>query len=130
MDKKISYEIVNKIVSRINKNGYDALDAQETKVEINGVTYNFRGIEDSGWESDDRGKYDDKTIIFQLVEFDKKHKIRNEFDIYFEQSSSRTGSYYTEYTYGYNELVRLKRVERIIPEQVIPEHTVVVWERV
>lgn len=129
MYKKISDEIVNKIVSEINKNGYDALDAQETDVEINGVTYNFRSIEDSGWESDDRGKYDDKTIIFQLVKHGKEYNTIYEFDVYFEQSSSRSGSYYTEYTYGYDKLVRLKRVEKVIPEQVIPEHTVVAWEK-
>ena len=129
MLKKISEELVSQIMSKVSSKDYDERDCETLKIEIDNVTYRFKGVKNSGWEDDGRGKYDLSTIIFQLVEFDKKYKIKNEFDAYFEQSSSRTGSYYTEYTYGYDELVRLKRVEKVIPEQIIPKHTVVVWEK-
>lgn len=127
MLKPITDEIVNQIVTNINSKDYDNRDAEETKIIIDNTIYAFKVIEDTGWEDDD--KYDYRTMIFQLVERDNKWKILNEFDVYFEQCSSRTGSYYTDWYYGYNEITRLKRVEKIIPEQIIPEHTVIEWEK-
>ncbi len=127
MCKQISDEIVNQIMKQINEKDYDNRDAEDFKVVVDNVKYGFKIIEDTGWEDDN--KYDYRTITFQLVERDEKYKTINEFDAYFEQSSSRTGSYYTDWYYGYDEITRLKRVEKVIPEQVIPEHTVIVWER-
>jgi hypothetical protein len=122
MNKQISEELAKQIMTEVNSKDDEQRDIEDLEIKINNITYGFKIIEDSNWQND--GKYDLKSTISQLVSYDDNYKIIEEFDTYFEQSSSRTGSYYTDYYYSYDKIERLQRVEK-----VIPEHIEVVWEK-
>ena len=117
--------LIQEIISTFNKLDSENRDVEDQQITVSGIKYGFKIIENTGWEDDD--KYDFKTTISQLVSYDEKWNVIDKFDIYVEQHSSRTGSYYTDWYLNYDEIERIKRVEKIISEQIIPEHIIIEW---
>lgn len=50
------------------------------------------------------------------------------FDIAVTSEITRSGSYFTDYNYDYEDLKVNKIIKKIIPQQIIPERTVVTLE--
>lgn len=96
-------------------------------VDVNGVGYAFVSIEEGDWEDD--GKYSFSTDYFQLVSFDCKEikypcykNIIDKLNFFVSVGASRTGSYYTDYYYNYDEPEYFKGYIKHIKEVVIPAH--------
>lgn len=94
--------------------------------EVNGVMYSVEIVEEGSW--DDEGKYQYKSDTGVLRSIDKDWNVIDKFDIAVTSDIVRSGSYYSDYYYDYGELQVQKIVQKIIPEQIIPEHTIVVLE--
>lgn len=63
-----------------------------------------------------------------LCEFDDKWNVVKMFDIAVTSEITRSGSYFTDYNYDYEDLKVNKIIKKIIPQQIIPERTVVTLE--
>ena len=95
--------------------------------EDNDISYDVLKLEETSWE--DEGKYQFRNELYQLVAYDKTIKpyacdksITNYFNCFFDVLVTRSGSYFTDYMYWYDEpVMKFARVKHI-PEVVIPEH--------
>lgn len=90
--------------------------------EFNDICYDVIVIEEPEFTVE--GKYQKRSIWYQLVSYDKNSKswIIDKFDLFFEITESRTGSYYTDYYYSYENPIIHKAKLIHIPEQIIPAH--------
>ena len=91
--------------------------------EVNGTNYGVKVIDEGDWI--DEGKYQYRTDIGVLCEFDDKWNVVKMFDIATVSEITRSGSYFSEYNYEYDNLVLNKIIKKVIPKQIIPEKTVV-----
>lgn len=94
--------------------------------EVNGTNYGVKVIDEGDWI--DEGKYQYRTDIGVLCEFDDKWNVVKMFDIAAVSKITRGGSYFSEYNYEYDNLVVNKIIKKVIPKQIIPERTVVTLE--
>lgn len=94
--------------------------------EVNGTNYGVKVIDEGDWI--DEGKYQYRTDIGVLCEFDDKWNVVKMFDIAAVSEITRSGSYFSEYNYEYDNLVVNKIIKKVIPKQIIPERTVVTLE--
>lgn len=94
--------------------------------EVNGTNYGVKVIDEGDWI--DEGKYQYRTDIGVLCEFDDKWNVVKMFDIVAVSEITRSGSYFSEYNYEYDNLVVNKIIKKVIPKQIIPERTVVTLE--
>ena len=94
--------------------------------EVNGTNYGVKVIDEGDWI--DEGKYQYRTDIGVLCEFDDKWNVVKMFDIAVTSEITRSGSYFSEYNYEYDNLVVNKIIKKVIPKQIIPERTVVTLE--
>lgn len=91
--------------------------------EINGVHYGVKVLEEGDW--DDEGKYQYRTDIGVLCEYDNDWNMTKMFDIAVTSQMTRSGSYFSDYYYEYEDLEVNKIIKKVIPKQVIPERTVI-----
>lgn len=91
--------------------------------EVNGIHYGVNVLEEGDWI--DEGKYQYRTDIGVLCEFDDKRNVVKMFDIAVTSDITRSGSYFSEYNYEHEKLKVNKVIKRVIPQQIIPERTVV-----
>ena len=114
-------EEAKKIVSHFdNEDWYEELGAT-----VDGVEYGLDIIDDENW--DDQGKYQCKDvtgILFKISEDDSVTK----YDIAVTQYITRSGSYFSEYDYEYEPLDVRQLVQKVIPQQIIPERTIVTFK--
>ena len=107
----------------------DKIERGEMDFEKDGVSYGYLYIGESSW--DDEGKYQFQNITYQLVAYDSVNSeysypcdsnITDKFDLILNVPVTRSGSYFSEYSYYYDKpglsIVEIKQ----IPEQVIPAH--------
>lgn len=94
--------------------------------EIDGIHYGIKVTNEGDW--DDEGKYQLKEDIGILCEYDDWNIVKM-FNIAVTQSMARTGSYYSDYYYGYDKLKVNKIIKKVIPRQIIEERTVVTLEQ-
>jgi len=94
--------------------------------EVNGTNYGVKVIDEGDWI--DEGKYQYRTDIGVLCEFDDKWNVVKMFDIAAVSEITRSVSYFSEYNYEYDNLVVNKIIKKVIPKQIIPERTVVTLE--
>lgn len=113
-------EEAKKIVSHFdNEDWYEELGAT-----VDGVEYGLDIIDDENW--DDQGKYQCKDvtgILFKISEGDSVTK----YDIAVTQYITRCGSYFSDYEYEYEPLEVRQLVQKVIPQQIIPERTIVTF---
>lgn len=119
---EMSLEDARKIVGEFDNESF----LEDIGDEINGVNYGVKVLEEGDWI--DEGKYQYRTDIGVLCEFDDKWNIVKMFDIAVTSEITRNGSYFSEYNYDYDNLVVNKIIKKVIPKQIIPERTVVALE--
>lgn len=128
---KVSDQLLMAIKQYINKkfpDKYDCPDMEDNfELEIDGVLYGILESYKSEWTDEGKYSYADKT--YQLVSYDKNvseyicdESIINKYDLFINQSFSRSGSYFTDYDYQYDSpTVRIATIEKV-PEKVIKAH--------
>lgn len=94
--------------------------------EVNGTNYGVKVLVEGDWI--DEGKYQYRTDIGVLCKFDEKWNIVKMFDIAVTSEITRNGSYFSEYNYDYEKMKLNKIVKKVIPQQIIPERTVITLE--
>lgn len=90
--------------------------------EFNGERYSTEALLESDW--DDGGKYQYKEEYGLLCKLDNDRNVIEKYDICIVNGITISGSYFTEYDYE-NEFRAEQIVKKVIPEVVIPEHTVI-----
>ena len=116
---EMSLEGAKKIVGEFDNESF----LEDIGEEVNGTNYGVKVIDEGGWI--DEGKYQYRTDIGVLCEFDDKWNVVKMFDIAVTSEITRSGSYFSEYNYEYDKLVVNKIIKKVIPKQIIPERTVV-----
>lgn len=126
--KIASDELVETILGEVY-NIYDGVDdiLDGFTILIDNINFAFICISNSGW--DDHGKYQYNSIDYQLVSYNNSKRnfptgdnIVDYYDFIFTQHTSKSGSYFSEYYYGYDKPEPYKLKEFLIPEVIIPEH--------
>lgn len=119
---EMSLENAKKIVGEFSKESF----LEDIGEEVNGINYGVMVVDEGKWF--DGGKYQYKTDIGVLCEFDDKWNTVNIFNIAVISRVSRSGSYFSDYNYDYEKLKIKKIIQRVIPKQIIPERTVITLE--
>lgn len=97
------------------------------ELEIDGVSYGIMEVYESDWTDEGKYSYADKT--YQLVSYNKNvseyictESIIDKYDLFINQSFSRSGSYFSDYDYQYDApTIQIATIERV-PEKVIKAH--------
>ena len=116
---EMSLEDAKKIVGEFDNESF----LEDIGEEVNGNNYGIKVLDEGDWI--DEGKYQYRTDIGVLCEFDDKWNVVKMFDIATVSEITRSGSYFSEYNYEYDNLVVNKIIKKVIPKQIIPEKTVV-----
>lgn len=95
---------------------------EDTGCVINGEKYSTEALLESNW--DDGGKYQYKEEYGLLCKLDDNRNVIEKYDVCIVNGITISGSYFTEYDYE-NEFRAEQIVKKVIPEVVIPEHTVI-----
>lgn len=103
-----------------NKDWYEELGAT-----IDGVQYQLDIVDDGDWN--DQGKYQYKYVTGVLYKISGDDSV-TKYDIAVTQYITRSGSYFSEYYYEYEPLQVDQLVQKVIPQQIIPERTVVAFK--
>lgn len=109
-----------KIVSHFNNEDY----WEELGAKINDTEYGLDIIDEGDWI--DEGKYQYKDVTGVLSEIAEDGSV-TKYDIAVIQYITRSGSYFSEYYYEYEPLDVRQLVQKVIPQQIIPERTVVTF---
>lgn len=113
-------EEAKEIVSHFNNEDY----YEELGATIDGVEYGLDIVEESNW--DDQGKYQYKDVTDVLSEILEDGSV-TKYDIAITQYITRCGSYFSDYNYEYDPLQVDQLVQKVIPQQIIPERTIVTF---
>lgn len=103
-----------------NEDWYEELGAT-----IDGVKYQLDIVDDGNWN--DQGKYQYKYVTGVLYKISGDDSV-TKYDIAVTQYITRSGSYFSEYYYEYEPLQVDQLVQKVIPQQIIPERTVVTFK--
>lgn len=113
-------EEAKEIVSHFhNEDWYEELGAT-----IDGVEYGLDIVDVGDWI--DGGKYQYKDVTGILCRTSEDDSV-TEYDIAVTQYITRSGSYFSDYYYEYDQLQVNQLVQKIIPQQIIPERTIVTF---
>lgn len=116
---EMSLEDAKKIIGEFDNESF----LEDIGDEVNGVNYGVKILNEGDWI--DEGKYQYRTDVGVLCEFDDKWNIVKMFDIAVTSQITRSGSYFSDYNYDYEKLAVNKIIKKVIPQQIIPERTVV-----
>lgn len=116
----MNLEEAKKIVNHFDNEGW----YEELGATVNGVEYGLDIVDESDW--DDQGKYQYKDVTGLLCKVSEDNSV-TKYDIAVTQYITRCGSYFSEYNYEYAPLQVDQLVQKIIPQQIIPERTVVTF---
>lgn len=120
---EMSLEDAKKIVGEFDKESF----LEDIGEEVSGTNYGVKVLNEGDWI--DEGKYQYRTDIGVLCEFDDKWNVVKMFDIAVTSEITRNGSYFTDYNYDYEDLEVNKIIKKVIPQQIIPERTVITLEK-
>lgn len=95
---------------------------EDVGCEFNGERYGTEALLESDW--DDGGKYQYKEEYGLLCKLDNDYTVIEKYDVCIVNDITRSGSYFSKYYYE-TELRVERIIEKVIPEVVIPEHTVI-----
>lgn len=113
-------EEAKEIVSHFDNEDY----YEELGATIDGIEYGLDIVNEGDW--DDQGKYQYKDVTGILSEILEDGSV-TKYDIAITQYITRCGSYFSDYNYEYNPLQVDQLVQKVIPQQIIPERTVVTF---
>lgn len=114
-------EEAKKIVSHFDNEGW----YEELGATVDGAEYRLDIVEEGDW--DDQGKYQCKDVTGILYKIAEDSSIIK-YDIAVTQYITRSGSYFSEYNYEYEPLQVDQLVQKVIPQQIIPERTIVTFK--
>lgn len=100
-------------------------DFEELGATVDGIEYGLDIIDDENW--DDQGKYQCKDVTGVLYKISEDGNV-TKYDIAVTQYITRSGSYFSEYDYEYDPLEVRQLVRKVIPQQIIPERTIVTFK--
>ena len=106
-----------KIVSHFDNE--DCMKNLERRVE-----YGLDIVDEGDWN--DQGKYQNKDVTGILCKTSEDGLV-TKYDIAVTQYITRCGSYFSDYYYEYEPLQVDQLVQKVIPQQIIPERTVVTF---
>ena len=114
-------EEAKKIVSHFdNEVWYEELGAT-----VNGAEYRLDIVKEDNWDDQGKYQYKDATgILYKIAEDSSIIK----YDIAVTQYITRSGSYFSDYNYEYEPLQVDQLVQKVIPQQIIPERTIVTFK--
>lgn len=128
--KEIDKELLKRIIGEFDySNGLEDVSA-----EVDGKRYSAFELEEGSWEDDGRGKYFYQTSIYILGLCEKDGwKCAEKYNVIITQNATKTGSYYTDWNYEYDDPTFKQAYgnvipEKIIPAQIIPEHIVIAYK--
>lgn len=98
---------------------------EELRATIDGVEYGLDIVDEGDW--DDQGKYQYKDVTGVLYKISGDDSV-TKYDIAVTQYITRSGSYFSGYYYEYEPLQVDQLVQKVIPQQIIPERTVVTFK--
>lgn len=110
-----------KIVSHFDNEGW----YEELGATIDDAEYGLDIVEDNNW--DDQGKYQYKDVTGILYKIAEDSSIIK-YDIAVTQYITRSGSYFSDYNYECAPLEVRQLVRKVIPQQIIPERTIVTFK--
>lgn len=116
----MNLEEAKKIVNHFDNEGW----YEELGATVNGVEYGLDIVDESDW--DDQGKYQYKDVTGILCKTSEDGSV-TKYDIAVTQYITRCGSYFSEYNYEYAPLQVDQLVQKVIPQQIILERTVVTF---
>ena len=116
--EEMSLEEAQKIVKE-----FDECNLEDSGAVLNSKKYKTELLEYENW--DDQGKYQYKYQTGILCECDDNWNTVKKFDIALTLCIIRSGSYFSDYYYEYEKPEVHKIVKKVIPEQIVPERTVV-----
>lgn len=119
---EMSLEEAKKIIGEFDNESF----LEDIGEEVNGTNYGVKVLKEGDWI--DEGKYQYRTDIGVLCEFDDKWNVVKMFNIAVTSKIARSGSYFSEYNYEHENLKVNKIIKKVIPRQIIPERTVVTLE--
>ena len=114
-------EEAKKVVSHFDNEGW----YEELGAIVDGVEYGLYIVDDENW--DDQGKYQCKDVTGVLYKISENENA-TKYDIAVTQYITRSGSYFSEYDYEYEPLEVRQLVQKVIPQQIIPERTIVTFK--
>ena len=120
----VKEEILYEIIERLEGNEYP----EDIVIEHEGKKYRLKDVSDDDWEDcGSDGKYSSKNEMWKLYLEENKEE---ELKIFFTRLVTRTGSYYTDWYYDYDGVKVLQSYEEVVPEQIIPAHTVTKYKQI
>jgi len=119
---EMSLEEAKKIIGEFDNESF----LEDIGEEVNGTNYGVNVLKEGDWI--DEGKYQYRTDIGVLCKYDEKWNVVKMFDIAVTSEITRSGSYFTDYNYDYEDLEVNRIIKKVIPQQIIPERTVVALE--
>lgn len=99
-------------------------DFEELGATIKGIEYGLNIVDEGDWI--DEGKYQYKDVTGILSEILEDGSV-TKYDIAVTQYITRCGSYFSDYNYEYEPLQVDQLVQKVIPQQIIPERTIVTF---
>lgn len=99
-------------------------DCEDLYANIDGIEYETYIVDESDW--DDQWKYQYKDVTGVLCKVSEDNSI-TKYDIAVTQCITRCGSYFSDYCYEYTPLQVNQLVQKVIPQQIIPERTIVTF---
>jgi len=128
--KHADSELLARLIDNLPKESEEN-EMEELHFEMNGSHFSVVEVDEDDCVSD--GKYENGGTHYQLVEFDKTIKsypcdesIVAKYNVEIFVGWYRTGSYYTDWYYMYDEPTVYQIQLETVPEQIIPEHQEVV----
>ena len=100
------------------------VDCEDLYANIDGIEYGTYIVDEGDWI--DEGKYQYKDVTGILCEILEDGSV-SKYDIAVTQYITRSGSYFSDYYYEYEPLQVDQLVRKVIPQQIIPERTVVTF---
>lgn len=132
---KVSDEIIQELKDSLYSGQEDLEDLEDFYFKVDDKPFALIKIISDDWIDD--GKYDYCANKYQLVSYDEdiavypyEASITEYYNTIVEQEVSRTGSYYTEWTYIYDKPTIHKAYLENVPEVVIPEHEEVRYKEI
>lgn len=95
-------------------------DYEELGATIDGIEYGLDIVDETDW--DDQGKYQYKNVTGILCKSLEDGSV-TKYDIAVTQYITRSGSYFSDYYYDYDPLQVDQLVQKVIPQQIIPERS-------
>jgi hypothetical protein len=123
-------DVINANLQEFNKTRDSEKDPLERfEFHLENIGFAFINRYEGSWE--DEGKYQYQEVIGQLVAWDFNKEgypcdksIVERYNLFGTVSCSRSGSYYSEYYYSYEEIHLFKYEVEHVDEVVIPAHDI------